>query len=269
MVSEAGAVIIAGNFAIGTNDNNSVDPGEFAIVGTDATDTAILGAANLDGGKWNHVLLGSSSGPPTTFTGNTQGGNSITLLDTAGNNAGTMTSSGSLYSNWSNATDGANLGLFGEAGLMQSYLLVGATESVTVTLPSSFPNITVYAFFEIGNAGSGGNYARIYGLNVNGSTSFWTNDSASTDSDADNDGYMEWKQAAGTTQATATANANYAAFTGLSGSTVTFRGLTTNRSVLSGFQIVAGTGIIPEPSTFLVWSLLAGLGIGVGWRRKR
>jgi hypothetical protein len=30
------------------------------------------------------------------------------------------------------------------------------------------------------------------------------------------------------------------------------------------------SAIIPEPSTFLVWSLLAGLGIGVGWlRRKR
>jgi len=27
--------------------------------------------------------------------------------------------------------------------------------------------------------------------------------------------------------------------------------------------------VIPEPSTLLVWSLLAGLGIGAGWRRKR
>jgi len=26
--------------------------------------------------------------------------------------------------------------------------------------------------------------------------------------------------------------------------------------------------IIPEPTTFLIWSLLAGLGIGVGWRRR-
>ena len=29
------------------------------------------------------------------------------------------------------------------------------------------------------------------------------------------------------------------------------------------------TLIIPEPSAFLIWSLLAGLGIGVGWRRRR
>jgi len=27
--------------------------------------------------------------------------------------------------------------------------------------------------------------------------------------------------------------------------------------------------IIPEPSTFLIWSLLAGLGLGLGWRRRR
>jgi len=27
--------------------------------------------------------------------------------------------------------------------------------------------------------------------------------------------------------------------------------------------------IIPEPSTLLIWSLLAGLGLGVGWRRRR
>jgi hypothetical protein len=28
-------------------------------------------------------------------------------------------------------------------------------------------------------------------------------------------------------------------------------------------------GIIPEPSTLLIWSLLAGLGIGAGWRRRK
>ena len=26
---------------------------------------------------------------------------------------------------------------------------------------------------------------------------------------------------------------------------------------------------VPEPATLLIWSLLAGLGIGVGWRRRR
>jgi hypothetical protein len=27
--------------------------------------------------------------------------------------------------------------------------------------------------------------------------------------------------------------------------------------------------VIPEPSTFLIWSLLAGLGVGLGWRRRK
>jgi hypothetical protein len=31
----------------------------------------------------------------------------------------------------------------------------------------------------------------------------------------------------------------------------------------------AGPEIIPEPSTLLIWSLLAGLGIGAGWRRRK
>jgi hypothetical protein len=38
---------------------------------------------------------------------------------------------------------------------------------------------------------------------------------------------------------------------------------------IAGFQIVQLTPvIIPEPSTLIVWSLLAALGVGVGWRRR-
>ncbi len=29
------------------------------------------------------------------------------------------------------------------------------------------------------------------------------------------------------------------------------------------------SGIVPEPATLLVWSLLAGLGVGLGWRRRK
>jgi len=35
------------------------------------------------------------------------------------------------------------------------------------------------------------------------------------------------------------------------------------------FSFTAIPDIIPEPATLVVWSLLAGLGIGVGWRRRR
>jgi len=31
----------------------------------------------------------------------------------------------------------------------------------------------------------------------------------------------------------------------------------------------APSSVIPEPSTLLIWSLLAGLGIGMGWRRRK
>jgi len=35
------------------------------------------------------------------------------------------------------------------------------------------------------------------------------------------------------------------------------------------FGTTGPDGIIPEPSTFLIWSMLVGLGVGVGWRRRR
>jgi len=39
---------------------------------------------------------------------------------------------------------------------------------------------------------------------------------------------------------------------------------------LTLYAIVDFTSVvIPEPSALLVWTLLAGLGIGAGWRRKR
>ena len=267
----ASAGTIAGNFAIGTNDNNSIDAGESAIVGTDATDTAILGADNLDGSKWNHLLLRNSThGAPTIFTGNTQGGNSIALLDSDGNSAGTMTSAGgSFWSHWSNASDGAPpLGTTGESALMQSYLLLGSNgaETVTVTLPGDFADISVYAFFEIGSVGGGANEARTYGLDVNGVSAFWTDDNGGTaDSDVDDDGLIEWKQTVGTTSVTATADGNYALFTGLSGTTVTFSGFgTEGRTVLSGFQIQ----YVPEPST-LVLALVGVIGMAFLGRRRR
>ena len=38
-----------------------------------------------------------------------------------------------------------------------------------------------------------------------------------------------------------------------------------------GFLANGGSvsGLVPEPTTLLIWSLLAGLGIGLGWRRRK
>ena len=37
---------------------------------------------------------------------------------------------------------------------------------------------------------------------------------------------------------------------------------------IAGLAIEQGT-VIPEPTTLLIWSLLAGLGVSLGWRRRR
>jgi hypothetical protein len=59
-------------------------------------------------------------------------------------------------------------------------------------------------------------------------------------------------------------------FTNLAGSVAVVRYY--RNQVLSLAQIqqnYQAVAIIPEPSTLLIWSLLAGLGIGVGWWRRR
>lgn len=38
---------------------------------------------------------------------------------------------------------------------------------------------------------------------------------------------------------------------------------------ITGTEFSTGPKIIPEPTTLLVWSLLAGLGVGLGWRRRK
>jgi len=40
-------------------------------------------------------------------------------------------------------------------------------------------------------------------------------------------------------------------------------------TAMAFYDVTGVTGIIPEPSTLLIWALLAGLGIGVRWRRRK
>jgi len=40
-------------------------------------------------------------------------------------------------------------------------------------------------------------------------------------------------------------------------------------SVLLADLNAEGPGLVPEPAALLIWSLLAGLGVGVGWRRRK
>jgi hypothetical protein len=55
-------------------------------------------------------------------------------------------------------------------------------------------------------------------------------------------------------------NHNGVAFPAASGST---------DNAFVGLSEVQFIGVVPEPATLLIWSLLAGLGIGVGWRRRK
>ena len=242
------------NFSAFGADDESVNSDETAIVGTDASDTAILGAVNVSGSGWNNIRLGDKAGIPETFTAATQGGMHIDLIDDTGVDSGAdLTSAGgNFFANTSTATDNAtNRAAQGEGGLMQSFLLLNGNETVTISnLPSSLTanGYTAYAFFDIGVV------TRTYGLTANGSPIFWTTDTTGTDSDANEDGLIDWLQATGTTAGSATTNANYAVFPGLSGSTFTITGdaSVNGRSAVAGIQLVAN---VPEPSTALLLCL--------------
>jgi len=71
-----------------------------------------------------------------------------------------------------------------------------------------------------------------------------------------------------------TTDHDYILFSGLTGDSFSIgldNPLNNGRAGIAGFQIVAvpaAPEVIPEPSVLLIWSLLAGLGIGAGWRRR-
>jgi hypothetical protein len=147
---------------------------------------------------------------------------------------------------------------------MQSRLNFGgsAAPGETLTITGLGPAFTdngykVMVFFDMGSSA-----ARTYGFTIGGTT-YWTNDVTGTDADSNDDGLMEWRQALGTTSATATQSANYAVFEGLTADSFTIEGETTGgRAVISGLQVVA----VPEPSSSAILLLL---GAGFLVRRKR
>lgn len=247
------ADIISVNFRISGNDNNSVD--------ADETATSLVPASGVN---WNNITLRAAGAGSleNAFDG-------TLLLDDAGANGATLNATfgaGEGFSEFGDATAGANRALFGEAGLMQSHLNFGAAAAgETITVNDLGPGFTgngyaVYLYFDLNTA------ARRYGFTVDDGASvstFWTADTP-TDSDSDDDGAIEWKLATGSTSGSATADANYAMYTGLSGSSFTVRGLSTGgRAILSGFQVVSS---IPEPSSAALL-VLAGADL-LAWRRR-
>jgi|GEM_PF-4843464 len=263
--TSADAEVISINFNISENDNNSVDADESAV-------TLPVGR-DISGLYWNSVeLRNSSAGTPGLFTAATQGGSSISLIDDTGASVASMTSVGTFHSEFSDSTDGANRGLFGEAGLVQSYVNLNNNESITITgLADDFQNgYDVVIYNEAGDIG------RTMGLRVEEGPGgndvdqmLWYQQQVNPDGDANDDGLVEWVETLGADAANATLHGNYSVFSGLSADSFTIYGSNNGgRSILNGLQII-GLPSVPEPSTFA----LAGFGLlGVGLfaaRRKR
>ena len=228
VASPARATTIGVNLRIGSNDSNSVDADETA------------GAVPVSGQYWNNITIAQTQGLPTSFYDT-----SFQLQDDAGNaNAATLTStlvSGDGYADWSDVTSSANRGKTGDAGLMQSLVSNAAGPDggrhIEVSgLGGSFltNGYSVYLFFE-------GSNTRTYELTVTPTTgtpmSVFGKDNGDN-SDGDNNGHIDWRQATGTSMATAN-SANYARFAGLTASGFAIDlDADSSRGSLNGIQIV-------------------------------
>lgn len=252
---------ISVNFGIALNDANAVDAGESSIIG-------LAGTQTTDGTTWNNInLRASGAGAPSTFTAATQGANHINLNDSSGGDAGVdMTSSGSFYSNFANSSSPNQSGT-GDAGLMQSFLNLNSSESITLDgLASWAPHgYKVYAVFDIGSA------TRTYAISMTDGTSnqtFWTEDTSGADADTDNDGVIGWIPTSASSSATAVTDANYAVFGTFTGDSLTISGdATSGRATLNGLQIVAQTEPSATIDSFTVTpaSFTAGESVTLNW----
>jgi hypothetical protein len=232
------AAVISVNMSNQTNDANSVDSDETAVVGNPA-------GASISGAYWNNVAV-RSDGSDGTWQDFHSGAAPITLIDDTGADAAeldTTVSQGDGWANFSDISSGAGRQATGDGGLMQSYVNFSGNETLTVSgLGAAFTDkaYKVVAYFDIG-------MTRTYGLKVddgNVQAEYWTADTAGVDSDPGNDGVMNWVRTQATTSADAVADANYAVFHGLSGDSFTISGSAIGgRSCMSGFQVIAE----PEP----------------------
>jgi hypothetical protein len=239
---------ISVNFTPVAGDGVDVDANESAVTGITAAET-------VAGAGWNNIRTRptGSLGDPTVFRSQTQGGSHIDLIGSDGADSGVdMTSSGTFYFNFSQVSS-PNQAATGDGGMMQSYLLSNASETISLSgLAAWAPGgYRVVAFFDIGDQGP-----RIYGLKgTDGTTtqSFFTNDTDSNsgggvDTDANNDGVIEWQPTTATSAGTAVTDANHAVFGPFTGDTFTLSGADANRAVISGFQVIADSG----PSSTIV-----------------
>ncbi len=215
----------AGTMSIGVNfvgGNNKV-PGGVSMLATDSAGVVPqTNFNNVAGGTASSILLNDNTGTPTTA-----------LLTLGG---------GGTYDVGQTSPVG------GDQKLNDGFVF-GDTKITLTNIPYARYNVYIY---ELNDAAG-----RVEQTYINGDTSTSVFGAAASPLDANHvsgsaNTYL-YTQSVGTTSGTATTNGDYAAFLGLSGSSLTINDTAPGNGYVNGFQIVA----VPEPSS------LALLGCGI------
>ena len=166
------------------------------------------------------------------------------MQDVSGETSGVSLTSSGLFSVGSVSQSGASGSLTGDAGLLASHLVLDQGESLQLTGLSEWASsYRVYFFFELAEA-------QTFGISASdGSTTQtrWSTTLSGQDSDANDDGVIDWLLTAAESEGAAVEGANYAMMTGFSGDTLTLTGASEGGAVLSGMVLVrdapAGDGL--------------------------
>lgn len=218
------------NFAISSQDPFRVDSDESSL-------SFFPNLAASAGTQWNNIFLRSnfSNGAATAFTQATQSGSSISVLDASGEASEVdLTSSGS-FAVGSVSQSGLGGSQTGDAGLLASHLLLNQEESLQFTGLSEWASsYRIYFFFELAEA-------QTFGISASdGSTSQtrWSRTLSGQDSDANDDGVIDWLVTEAESEGAAVEGANYAMMTGFSGDTLTITAASAESAVLSAMVLV-------------------------------
>jgi hypothetical protein len=235
-------------------------------------------SVNFEGGNGNTT---TANGPSVTGTAgvvpvgnwNNESGNSgtgVTIVDSANNNAGTLTyNSSNVYG--ATPSGGGSSGGAGDTALMTGYLDNFNGGSLTVTgLGSAFSGGFSVLAYQNGDGNGSFGYTAV-DSNAHSVTAYGQQTGGNGGNYPLVGGTNGFIGSISTNPAGPGSAADYVILTGLSGTSFTLTGIegTTGdgRVKLDGFQIIANT---PEPGSVVALAGLAGMGlIGFALRRRR